>query len=137
MTGRPKLRHLADGMGRELLRNGIFKAALVNSYGVLTDIMAGGYLDSSQFFSAIASGAYDPSLAPAQVRSSRNSAFTVELYLYWMSRHSSVGAQHRVFDLGGGPSILSVGAEYDRYKYRIDTAHSHVAERILNAASES
>ncbi len=29
----------------------------------------------------------------------------------------SVGAQHKVFELPGGASVLSMGAEYDRYKY--------------------
>jgi iron complex outermembrane receptor protein len=87
---------------------------------VLTDFAAGGYLDSAQFFSAIASGAYDPvqgtgasSLSGAILHSPLNQTFT-DVTTF------SVGAQHPIFDMAGGASILSMGAEYDRYKYRID-----------------
>jgi iron complex outermembrane recepter protein len=114
-----KMRHLAVGWDGSYF-GWDFKAALVNSHGVLTDYAAGGYLDSSQFFSAIASGAYDPVLATgasalqtAILHSPVSQTFT-EVTTF------SAGAQHRLFDLDGGPSILSVGAEYDRYKFRID-----------------
>ncbi len=113
-----KMRHLAMGwdgsyFGWEL------KAALVNSHGVLTDYGAGGYLDSTQFFSAIASGAYDPVMATGG-----SSLQTAILHQSFEQKFSdvttfSVGAQHKIFDLDGGPSILSMGAEYDRYKYQI------------------
>lgn len=114
-----KMRHLAMGWDGSYF-GWDFKAALVNSYGVLTDIMAGGYLDSSQFFSAIASGAYDPVLATGASALQPAILHSPLSYTYTDVTTFSVGAQHRVFDLGGGPSILSVGAEYDRYKYRID-----------------
>jgi iron complex outermembrane recepter protein len=116
-----KMRHLAVGwdgsyLGWEL------RGALVQSHGVLTDYAAGGYLDSAQFFSAIASGAYDPIMGTGT--SSLQSAI---LHLPFSQNFSDVttfafGAQHPVFDLSGGPSILSLGAEYDRYKY--STAYS-------------
>jgi iron complex outermembrane recepter protein len=114
-----KMRHLAVGWDGSYF-GWDFKAALVNSHGVLTDYEAGGYLDSSQFFSAIASGAYDPVLATGA------SALQTAILHSPASRTLSdittfsVGAQHPLFDLAGGPSILSVGAEYDRYKYRVD-----------------
>jgi iron complex outermembrane receptor protein len=111
-----KMRHLAMGWDGSYFGWDL-KAALVSSHGVLTDTAAGGFLDSSQFFSAIASGAYDPvmatgasALATATLSSPFEQSFSDVTTL-------SVGAQHRVFDLDGGPSILSVGAEYDRYKY--------------------
>jgi iron complex outermembrane recepter protein len=114
-----KMRHLAVGWDGSYF-GWDFKAALVNSHGVLTDFAAGGYLDSSQFFSAIASGAYDPVLATgasalqtAILHSPVSQSFT-DVTTF------SAGAQHRLFELDGGPSILSVGAEYDRYKYTID-----------------
>lgn len=114
-----KMRHLAVGWDGTFF-DWDFKAALVNSHGALTDIAAGGYLDSSQFFSAIASGAYDPVLATGA-----SALQTASLHQPFNQSSSdvttfSVGAQHKLFDLTGGPSILSVGAEYDRYKYSID-----------------
>ena len=113
-----KMRHIALGWDGSYFGWDL-KAAAVNSHGVLTDNAAGGYLDSSQFFSAIASGAYDPVLATGA--SALQSAI---LHQPFEHKYSDVttfsgGAQHRLFDLDGGPSILSVGAEYDRYKYQI------------------
>jgi iron complex outermembrane recepter protein len=114
-----KMRHLAIGWDGSYFGWDL-KAALVNSHGVLTDYAAGGYLDSAQFFSAIASGAYDPVMATGA------SALQGAILHLPLSQSFSdvttfaVGAQHPVFDLSGGPSILSLGAEYDRYKYSID-----------------
>jgi iron complex outermembrane receptor protein len=111
-----KMRHLAVGWDASYF-GWDFKAALVNSHGVLNDLAAGGYLDSSQFFSAIASGAYNPVLATGA--SALDTAILRGPFEQQFSDVTtfSVGAQHRLFDLSGGPSILSVGAEYDRYKY--------------------
>ena len=113
-----KMRHIAIGWDGSYF-GWDFKAAAVNSHGVLTDYAAGGYLDSSQFFSAIASGAYDPVLATGT--SSISSAILSSPFdqSYSDVTTFSAGAQHKLFDLDGGPSILSVGAEYDRYKYSI------------------
>jgi len=113
-----KMRHLAVGWDGSYF-GWDFKAALVNSHGVLTDYAAGGYVDSSQFFSAVASGAYDPVLATGT-----SSLDTAILHTPFSQAFSDVttisaGAQHKLFDLSGGPSILSVGAEYDRYKYSV------------------
>ena len=113
-----KMRHLAIGWDGSYFGWDL-KAALVNSHGVLTDYGAGGYLDSTQFFSAIASGAYDPVMATGA-----SSLQTAILHQPFEQKFSdvttfSLGAQHKIFDLDGGPSILSMGAEYDRYKYQI------------------
>ena len=64
-------------------------------------------------------GAYDPVMATGA-----SSLQTAILHQPFEQKFSdvttfSLGAQHKVFDLDGGPSILSVGAEYDRYKYQI------------------
>ncbi len=113
-----KMRHLAVGWDASFFDTDI-KVVVVNSHGVLTDFAAGGYVDSSQFFSAIASGAYDPVLATGT--SALDTAILSGPFQQFISDVTtfSVGAQHKLFDLGGGPSILSVGAEYDRYKYSI------------------
>jgi len=113
-----KMRHIAVGWDGSYF-GWDFKAAAVNSHGVLTDYAAGGYLDSSQFFSAIASGAYDPVMATGA------SALDTAVLSQPLSQSFSdvttfsVGAQHKVFELDGGPSVLSMGAEYDHYKYSI------------------
>src|ERR1700722_12521901 len=114
-----KMRHLAVGWDGSFF-GWDFKAALVQSHGVLTDIAAGGFLDSSQFFSAIASGAYNPVLATGT--SALDSAILSSVFEQSFSDVTtfSVGAQHKLFDLDGGPSILSVGGEFDRYKYSQD-----------------
>lgn len=111
-----KMRHLAVGWEGSYF-GWDFKAALVNSHGVLTDFGAGGFLDSSQFFSAIASGAYNPVMATGG--SAIQSAILNTPFQQFISDVTTfaAGAQHSVFDLDGGPSILSLGAEYDEYKY--------------------
>jgi iron complex outermembrane recepter protein len=111
-----KMRHLAVGWDGSFL-GWDFKTALVQSHGVLTDIAAGGFLDSSQFFTAVASGAYNPVLATGT--SALDTAILSSVFEQSFSDVTtfSVDAQHRLFDLDGGPSILSVGAEFDRYKY--------------------
>ena len=111
-----KMRHLALGWDGNFF-DWDFKAALVNSHGVLSDIAAGGYLDSSQFFSAIANGAYDPVLATGASALSTAILHTPFEQSFSDVTTFSIGAQHKLFDLTGGPSILSVGAEYARYKY--------------------
>jgi iron complex outermembrane recepter protein len=113
-----KMRHIAIGWDGSYFGWDL-KAALVNSHGVLTDYGVGGYLDSTQFFSAIASGAYDPVMATGA--SALQPAILHQPFEQKFSDVTtfSVGAQHKIFDLSGGPSILSVGAEYDRYKYQL------------------
>jgi len=113
-----KMRHVAVGWDGSYL-GWDFKAALVQSHGVLTDYAAGGYLDSSLFFSAIASGAYDPVMNTGA--SALDSAVLSGPFSQQFSDITtfSVGAQHRLFDLDGGPSILSIGTEFDRYKYSV------------------
>jgi iron complex outermembrane receptor protein len=110
-----KMRHIALGWEGSFF-GWDFHASVVDSYGVLTDNLAGGYLDSSQFFSAIASGAYDPIMATGQ--SSLSTAVLHQQFTQTFSylTSASVGAQSKIFDLPGGPSVLSLGAEFDRYK---------------------
>jgi iron complex outermembrane receptor protein len=114
-----KMRHIALGWDGSYF-DWDFRASLVNSHGVLTDTMVGGYLDSSLFTSAIASGAYDPIAATGQ--SALSATILHQLLSQTLSDVTavSVGAQHKIFDLSGGPSTLSLGAEYDRYKNRAD-----------------
>jgi iron complex outermembrane receptor protein len=114
-----KMRHIAIGWDGSYF-DWDFRASAVNSHGTLTDSLAGGYLDSSQFFTAITSGAYDPVAATGQ--SALASAVLHQQFTQTFSDITSftVGAQHKMFTLPGGTSTLSLGAEYDRYMYRVD-----------------
>jgi iron complex outermembrane receptor protein len=90
------------------------------SHGKATDTAAGGYLDYSEWASAISSGAYDPVLGTGA-----GSIQGAILHSVFQTTNSdlktfSLGAQHEVFTLPGGPSIASVGAEYDVTEYKID-----------------
>jgi iron complex outermembrane receptor protein len=90
------------------------------SHGRLTDTAAGGYLDSSEFATAIASGAYDPVLATGS-----GALQATVLHALFRTDTSDlksflVGGQHDLFKLPGGPSILSMGAEYDVTTYKVD-----------------
>jgi iron complex outermembrane receptor protein len=97
-----------------------FKSTLVVSHGKLSDIAAGGYLDFDVFNAAVASGAYDPVLGTGS--SSIKSAILHSPFSYTNSdvKTLSVNAQHKLFDLDGGASILSVGSEYGYTKYKVD-----------------
>ena len=97
-----------------------YNARITAGNSVLTDTLAGGYLDNDCFQAAINSGAYDPvagtgtsSISPCRLgiqyertKSTLNSAH--------------VGAQHEFFELPGGPTILAFGADYIQQKYSID-----------------
>ncbi len=122
-----KMRHLALGWDGSYF-DWDFKAALVNSHGVATDNMVGGYLDSSQFFSVIASGAYDPVLATGSSALQSAILHSQLNQTYSDVTTFSLGAQHKLFQMEGGPSILSMGAEYDRYKYRIDLSQLELSQ---------
>src|SRR5262249_42505337 len=86
----------------------------------LTDTAAGGYLDYNEFASAINSGAYDPVLP--QGASAIQGAILHSQFSATYSDLSSfeLNAQHRLFDLPGGASILSVGAACVLTRYEVD-----------------
>ena len=137
------MRHIAIGWDGDFAGWNL-KAAIVNSHGVLTDYAAGGFLDSTQFFSAIASGAYDPVMATGA-----SALQTAVLRQVGERKFSgvttfSLGAQHKLSRSGREcPSILSLGAEYDRYNYQlafsslfpVAGAASRVSRRTLTIRS--
>ena len=104
-------RHIAVGFNSKIAEWDI-SAAVIASHGKLTDNAAGGYLDFDQFATAVATGAYDPVLATGQ--SSIKSTILHTLFSNTFSDLNSLelNAQHKVLDLGGGASIVSVGAEF-------------------------
>ena len=93
-------------------------ASFLASHGKSTDTAAGGYLDYDQFSSAVASGSYDPVTGFGSA-----SLKTAILTTRFQTNDSDVkalqiGAQHEIFEMAGGPSILSLGAENDWTRYQ-------------------
>jgi iron complex outermembrane receptor protein len=114
-----KMRHIALGWDGDVLGWGV-RASVVSSHGVLTDYLEAGYFDSTQFFAAIASGALDPIMATGDSALSTATLHQATSQNFSDITSASIGAQHKMFDLNGGPSILALNAEFDRYKYRTD-----------------
>jgi iron complex outermembrane receptor protein len=112
-------RHIALGVDSSI-GDWELKARAVQSHGKATDTAAGGYLDYAQFASAIQAGAYDPVMATGS-----SSIQTAILHSQFSASYSDLtsfqlNAQHKLFDMGGGASILSLGAEYALTKYKVD-----------------
>jgi iron complex outermembrane receptor protein len=84
----------------------------VYSHTRSTDTLAGGFTDFAQFYAAVASGAYDPVLGSGEsaiAGATLHSQFTESDTTI---REFNLNAQRKLFDLSGGPSVLSLGAEY-------------------------
>jgi iron complex outermembrane receptor protein len=112
-------RHIAAGFDTKFA-GWEMHATAVASHGVATDTAAGGYLDFDQFATAVASGAYDPVMATGQsalLATTLHSRFSTT---YTDLNTLGLNAQHQIFDMAGGPSILSIGAEYVTSRAKID-----------------
>ena len=90
-------------------------AVFTLSNSVLTDTAAGGYSDYTKLTNAIASGAYDPvmntgtsALNPALLNGTQFSKSTTTIDAI------KFGAQHDLFEMAGGTSIISLGADLTR-----------------------
>ena len=112
-------RHIAVGFDTKLADWDI-KAALVASHGKNTDTAAGGYLDFDLFATAVATGAYDPVLGVGQ--SALKNTILHDRFSTTYSDLNTVelNAQHKIFELAGGSSILSLGAEYATARSKTD-----------------
>lgn len=99
-----------------------YKASLTLSRSTLTDTAAGGYADFNMMSAAIASGAYDP------IMNTGSSALSSSVLSSQLSKTISdlntlhLGAQHDLFKMAGGTSIISLGADYSATHYQ--TAYS-------------
>ena len=114
-------RHLSAGLDTTVAGWDL-KAALVASSGKFTDTAAGGYLDFDLFSTAVASGAYDPVLGTGQ-SALKNTVTHSNFFTTYTNLNSlKLNAQHSVFDLPGGASILSIGAEYTSSRTRTDAS---------------
>ena len=114
-------RHLSAGLDTTVAGWDL-KAALVSSSGKFTDTAAGGYLDFDLFSTAVASGAYDPVLGTGQ-SALKNTVLHTNFFTTNTNLNSlKLNAQHSVFDLPGGASILSIGGEYTNSRTRTDAS---------------
>ncbi|TFW19093.1 TonB-dependent receptor domain-containing protein [Duganella callida] len=99
----------------------LYNASLVLSQTKLKDVSAGGYSDYDQLEALVAAGKYDP--VTGQGADLLKGAL---LNNYVFSRTKStlntahVGAQHDLFNLPGGTSIIALGADYSKTKYQTD-----------------
>ena len=97
-----------------------YKASLTLSRSTLTDTAAGGYSDFNMLSAAVASGAYDP------IMNTGSAALDSAILSSQLSKTTSTlntlhfGAQHDLFKMSGGMSILSVGADYSQTRYKVD-----------------
>ena len=97
-----------------------YKASLTLSRSKFSDTAAGGYTDFDKLNAAIAAGQYDPVMgtgvsviAPA-ILSSEFSHSTTDLNTL------RFGAQHDVFQMSGGPSVVALGVDYSKFHYKLD-----------------
>jgi len=104
--------HLSVG-GSTTVAGWDLNAVLTLSNSVLTDTAAGGYGDFDKFNALVASGAYDPvmntgasSLSAAEITGTLLSKTTSN------ANTIKVGGQHNLFEMAGGTSIVSLGADF-------------------------
>jgi iron complex outermembrane receptor protein len=114
-------RHVAVGFDTTMA-GWDMKANLVASSGKFTDTAVGGYLDFDLFSTAIATGAYDPVLGTGQSALKNTVLHTNFFTIYTNLNSAQINAQHRVFNLQGGASILSIGAEYTSSRTKADAS---------------
>ncbi len=112
-------RHMAFGVDGAF-KGWDYKATLTLSNSKLTDTAAGGYTDFNMLSADIASGAYDPVmgtgssvLTSALLNGTQFSKTTSDLNTLHF------GAQHDLFKLAGGTSILALGADYSQTHYTV------------------
>ncbi len=112
-------RHIAAGFDTKL-GDWTLHLNATASHGKFTDTAAGGFLDFDQFASAVATGAYDPVLATGQSALKATILHSLFQTTYTDLNTIQVNAQHKLFDLTGGASVLSVGAEYVTSRSKTD-----------------
>ena len=113
-----KARHLGFGIDG-LAMGWSYKATVTLSESKFTDLAAGGYTDNIKFAQLVAAGGLDPilgtgfnTLVPALINGAylTGSKSTLDTYHF--------GAQHDLFQMGGGMSIASFAADYGNQRYR-------------------
>ncbi len=97
-----------------------YKAGATFSRAKFTDTAAGGYLDFDKLNAAIAAGTYDPVLGTGV--EALSSAVLSSLLTKSTSDLNSLhfGAQHDVFQMAGGTSVVALGVDYSTFHYKVD-----------------
>lgn len=97
-----------------------YKASATFSRAKFTDTAAGGYLDFDKLNAAIANGTYDPVLGTgvAALSSAVLSSQLTKSISDLNSLH--FGAQHDVFQMAGGTSVVALGVDYSTFHYKVD-----------------
>lgn len=96
-----------------------YTAGLTLSTSDLSDVAAGGYTDYNQFAALVANGTFDP-ISGAGAGSLTGTLLNGVEFSKSTSRLNTLrlGAQHDLFQLDGGPSIVSLGADYSMTRYK-------------------
>ncbi|MET3135161.1 iron complex outermembrane receptor protein [Oxalobacteraceae bacterium GrIS 1.11] len=112
-------RHFSTGING-LVMGWNYNGSLTLSHSVNKDKAAGGYTDFDKLTALGAAGTYDPvmgvgaaSLGGALLNGTQFSESTSDLNTLHL------GAQHDVFELPGGTSIISLGGDYSKTQYQI------------------
>ena len=113
-------RHFATGIDGSAM-GWTYNASLILSQAKLKDTAAGGYSDFSMLESLVAAGKYDP-VTGQGADQLKGALLNGTVFSRTKSTLNTVhaGAQHDLFALPGGTSIISVGGDYSKTKYEIE-----------------
>ena len=100
-----------------------YTASLILSSSKIKDNAAGGYSDFTKLSDLVASGAYDPVMGTGS-QLLNGALLNGTNFSTTDSKLNTIhaGAQHDLFELGGGTSIVSLGGDYSKTHYQ--TAYS-------------
>ncbi|MYM96168.1 TonB-dependent receptor domain-containing protein [Duganella vulcania] len=97
-----------------------YNASLILSQNKIKDNAAGGYSDFDKLNALVASGVYDPVMGTGadQLRGALVNGTTFSTNTSKLNTLHA-GAQHDLFSLPGGTSIVSLGGDYSKTRYQI------------------
>jgi len=113
-------RHFATGIDGSAF-GWTYNASLILSQTKLKDTAAGGYSDFSMLDSLVAAGKYDP-VTGQGADQLKGALLNGTVFSRTKSTLNTIhaGAQHDLFALPGGTSIISIGGDYSKTKYEIE-----------------
>jgi iron complex outermembrane receptor protein len=113
-------RHFATGIDGSVL-GWTYNASLILSQTKLKDTAAGGYSDFNMLESLVAAGRYDPVTGQGADQLA-GALLNGTVFSRTKSTLNTVhaGAQHDLFTLPGGASIISVGGDFSKTRYQTE-----------------
>ncbi|MHA4870002.1 TonB-dependent receptor domain-containing protein [Duganella sp. PWIR1] len=113
-------RHFATGIDGSAF-GWTYNGSLILSQAKLKDTAAGGYSDFTMLENLVAAGKYDP-VTGQGADQLQGALLNGHVFSRTKSTLNTVhaGAQHDLFALPGGTSIISLGGDYSKTKYEID-----------------